>query len=157
MSNKISGFHVCKPANAPTVGQTKTFTVNGDRIRSKSAQDGGQSYNVVSVAPRESYKDSYGNSGYDIEIEPQNGSQASKDATQSAGNSGWSDNRSNRIERQHSQSVAIEYWTLLASGGGITPEDCKDTKKLRAMIDWFERDIDHSVKLIKSNPDEESF
>ena len=44
------------------------------------------------------------------------------------------DARSNRIERQHSQSVALKYCE-------IAQIDPSDTKKLVGIIDWFQRDV----------------
>jgi hypothetical protein len=44
------------------------------------------------------------------------------------------DDRSNRIERQHSQEMALRYFTLRKM-------DTIDTDMLRTMIDWFQRDI----------------
>ncbi len=46
------------------------------------------------------------------------------------------DDRSNRIERQHSQEMAIRYAALK----GLTTIDSND---LRTLIDWFQRDIGH--------------
>jgi hypothetical protein len=158
----MKGFHVCKPGNAPTVGQVKSLIVVGDRIKSKPLDQGGQNYTVTAVTVRESYKDSYGNVGYDIEIEPATGQGTPQPRTNppnafgsqaqqpSAGGMSKDDywtrkeerdiEASQRMNRSHAQDMAIQYWTLLASGGGITPEDCKDTQKLRAMIEWFQRD-----------------
>lgn len=48
------------------------------------------------------------------------------------------DDRSNRIERQHSQEMALRYFALDGSG------DMPETKKLRDMISWFQRDIGKS-------------
>lgn len=130
----IKGFHVCKAGNAPTVGQVKSLIVNGDRIKSKKVEEGGQNYTIVSVAQRESYSDSYGNVGYDIAIEPQNGAPRAQVAPQRAAATGWSDDRGNRIERQHSQEMAIRY-AALKGLKDITPHD------MVALIDWFARDV----------------
>ena len=86
------------------------------------------------MAQRESYSDSYGNVGYDIAIEPQNGAPQAQAAPQRAGNGGGSDDRSNRIERQHSQEMAIRY-------AALKKLDALDTDGLRTLIDWFQRDV----------------
>ena len=53
MSN-FKGFHVCKAGNAPVVGQTKTFIVSGDRIKSKGRAGRRRAvYNRVGHAARE--------------------------------------------------------------------------------------------------------
>jgi hypothetical protein len=134
----IKGFHVCKPGNAPTVGQVKSFIISGDRIKSKKAEEGGQNYTIVSVTPRDSYKDSYGNVGYDIEIEPATGQQSTQAPAQRAATGNGNDDRSNRIERQHSQEMALRYFALSANG------QVPDTKKLTEMISWFQRDVGRS-------------
>ena len=46
------------------------------------------------------------------------------------------DDRSNRIERQHSQEMAIRY----AAYSGLKLK----TDELRSLIDWFQRDIGRS-------------
>jgi hypothetical protein len=45
--------------------------------------------------------------------------------------------RSSRIERQHSQEMALRFFALDPEG------NIPDTKKLRGMIDWFQRDVGH--------------
>jgi hypothetical protein len=47
------------------------------------------------------------------------------------------DERSNRIERQHSQAMALKYCEL-------SQIDPSDTKKLVELISWFQRDIGRS-------------
>ncbi len=140
----IKGFHVCKAGNAPTVGQTKTFIINGDRIKSAFADAGGQPYTVVSVTPKikngEPYTDKYGNLGFDIEVEAQNGSQSAPIGPQSVLPPSQGDNRSNRIERQHSQEMALRYFAMV---GGF-PEGTKPTDALRDMTSWFQRDVGQS-------------
>ena len=136
------GFHVCKPGNAPTVGQTKSLIVSGDRIKSKKAEEGGQNYIIRSAIQRDSYSDSYGNVGYDIEIEPAGvGTQSTQAAPQRADGGNGNDDRSNRIERQHSQEMAVRWITLLTTLGVLKPEDISTPKKLRECIDFFQRDI----------------
>jgi hypothetical protein len=148
------------PANAQT--GKKAWT----KIKSASADAGGTPYRITKVSPT-GHTDSYGNISFNLDIEPAgtpsgmaglstppapspqftparrstNGGSMSKDDY-------WARKEERdvaaqeRMGRCHSQEMALRYWTLLASGGVITPEDCKDHKKLRAMIDWFERDID---------------
>lgn len=50
------------------------------------------------------------------------------------------------IQRQHSQSVAVEYLKYRATLGGI-PDEWKTRDGLRDLIDWFQRDIEHGVRL----------
>ena len=135
------GFHVCKPGNAPVVGQTKSLIVTGDRIKSKKAEEGGQNYIIRSAIQRDSYSDSYGNVGYDIEIEPATGQQSTQAPAQRAGSGNGNDDRSNRIERQHSQEMAVRWITLLTTLGVLKPEDISTPKRLRECIDFFQRDI----------------
>lgn len=48
--------------------------------------------------------------------------------------------RSSRIERQHSQEMALRWFSLIAySNEGVA--EVPPTEKLRAMIDWFQRDV----------------
>jgi len=150
------GFHVCKPGNAPTVGQTKSFIITGDRIKSKKTEEGGQNYTVTSVIPRDSYKDSYGNVGYDIEVElngtgglPNAGTSGagSTPAGSRSGNGGMSKDdywtrkeerdieASQRMNRSHAQEMAIRYFTMIGGFG-----DKSATEALRTMTDWFQRD-----------------
>jgi len=151
----VKGFHVCKPGNAPTAGQVKSLIVSGDRIKSKKVEEGGQNYTIMSVAPRESYKDSYGNLGYDLEIEPTTGQQSTQAAPQLAasGNGGgmskddyWTRKEerdieaSQRMNRSHAQDMAIQWITLLTTLGVMPPEEAKTPKKLRETIDFFQRD-----------------
>ncbi len=57
-----------------------------------------------------------------------------------AGSVGGSDDRSNRIERQHSQHMAILTVGVLASNGMIsTPEEMK--AKLKELTDYYQRDV----------------
>lgn len=146
----MKGFHVCKSGNAPQVGQVKSFLIDGDRIRSKKSEDGGQNYTITSVTPRASYKDSYGNVGYDIEVEPANGQQSLPSAPQQrAAWAGADDTKegywrrkeerdieaSQRMNRSHAQEMAIRYFTMIGGFG-----DKSATYALRTMTDWFQRD-----------------
>jgi hypothetical protein len=58
--------------------------------------------------------------------------------TQAAAAPGPLDERSRRIERQHSQSVAVEYARLMLQAGETPP---KSPDELRALIDWFAQDV----------------
>ena len=151
----MTGLHVCKPGNAPTVGQVKTFVISGDRIKSKKVEEGGQTYKIVAVTQNETYKDSYGNVGYDIQIEPALGAQAPPQSTpaftQRAATGNGNDDRSNRIERQHSQAMMLQYFAMI---GGF-PEGKKPHEVMREMTSWFQRDIGHSPE--KEATNEESF
>jgi hypothetical protein len=159
----MNGLHVCKAGNAPQVGQVKSFVVTGDRIKSKPMDQGGQNYTITKVSQSDTYKDAYGNLGFNLEIEPQNGSGPTPAPRQQAASAGWSDDRSNRIERQHSQSVAVAYATLKGMSD-ITSD------QLVALIDWFHRDVSRMPTTVKKtespepepeatdgSPDEEPF
>lgn len=50
------------------------------------------------------------------------------------------DDRSNRIERQHSQEMALRYCVLAS----IDPSDSENRAKLVEIISWFQRDIGRS-------------
>jgi hypothetical protein len=148
------GFHVCKPGNAPTVGQVKSFIIAGDRIRSKAADQGGQNYTITAVTQNATYKDSYGNVGYDIEVEPSSSGRVSGGHTEHGGNaqSGraaagmskddyWTRKEerdieaSQRMNRSHAQDMALRYFAMIGGFG-----DKSATEALRGMTDWFQRD-----------------
>jgi hypothetical protein len=135
----MKGFHVCKSGNAPTVGQVKSLIIAGDRIKSKALDQGGQNYTITAAVQRESYKDSYGNVGYDIEIEPVNGTQSTQVDRGGAGTFNGRDDTGNRIERQHSQEMMLRYFAMI---GGF-PEGKSQTDAMREMTSWFQRDIGH--------------
>jgi len=136
-------FHVCKPGNAPTVGQVKSFIISGDRIKSRKAEDGGQNYKIVSAIQRDSYRDSYDNVGYDIEVEPATGQQSAQAPQQRATGGNGNDDRSNRIERQHSQHMAVLTVQMLVAQGVIsTLEEAK--AKIKDLTDYFQRDVSKS-------------
>jgi hypothetical protein len=163
----MTGLHNCKPGNEPMVGQIKTFVVqqmpaaNGKKawtkIKSANAENGGTPYKILSAKPT-GHTDSYGNVSFNIEIEPETGSGQQSSGGSTRGSSPASrpsngDDRSSRIERQHSQEMALRYWSLLARGGALSPEDCKDTPKLRAVIDWFQRDVSHTPSAPVKQPE----
>ncbi len=70
----------------------------------------------------------------------QNAPQSTPAFTQRTASGGGSDDRSNRIERQHSQHMAILTVGVLASNGMIsTPEEMK--AKLKELTDYYQRDV----------------
>ncbi len=84
--------------------------------------------------------------GYPNSVWPKRGSapaQAPAPTTKFHGGSyvGGSDDRSQRIERQHSQEMAIRWITLLTTLGVMPTEDASTPKKLRETIDFFQRDV----------------
>jgi hypothetical protein len=146
----MNGLHSCKPGNEPVIGQVKTFMVEQrtgksgkayTKITSKAADQGGQPYKILSAKPT-GHTDSYGNVSFNIEVEPANGagsvipirhpSEAAALTKMYAG----SDDRSSRIERQHSQEMSLRYFAL----AGSKPT----TVELREMTSWFQRDIGHT-------------
>ncbi len=133
----MKGFHVCKAGNAPTVGQVKSLIVSGDRIKSKPLDQGGQNYTITSAVQRESYKDSYGNVGYDIEISPAGGQQSTQAAPQQSAAPRQGDDRSNRIERQSARRDAIEFHALECASGG-TPSLDRVKQVMDILVQWIE-------------------
>lgn len=73
MSDTVSGLHTCKPGNAPSVGQVKSFMVqdmgNYIKIRSVTPDKGGQYYKILSAAKTD-YADQHGNVSFNLEVEP---------------------------------------------------------------------------------------
>jgi hypothetical protein len=142
----MNGLHSCKPGNEPVVGHIKMFVVEQrtgksgkayTKITSKKAEEGGQPYKILSAKPT-GHTDSYGNHSFNIEVEPANGAQtAPQSHPQIKMYAGNGDDRSSRIERQHSQEQAIRYATLK----GLTSIT---TDELRTLIDWFQRDVSHT-------------
>jgi hypothetical protein len=55
-----------------------------------------------------------------------------------------------KIMRQHSQEMALRWFAIM---GGIPGEVSEYTKKLRAMIDWFQRDIEYAPKAVEPAPE----
>jgi hypothetical protein len=142
----MNGLHLCKPGNEPQIGQIKTFVVEQrtgksgkayTKITSKGADQGGQPYKIMSAKPT-GHTDSYGNVSFNIEVEPANGAQTAQQShSQTKTYAGNTDDRSSRIERQHSQEQAIRYATLK----GLTSIT---TDELRELTSWFQRDISHT-------------
>lgn len=74
----IEGLHVCKPGNAPSVNQIKTFLVTEEtsqrtgnqwtKIRSAAVDKGGRHYRIMSVRPTGT-TDSHGNVSFNLELE----------------------------------------------------------------------------------------
>ncbi len=151
----IAGLHSCKPGNEPQEGDVKTFVVENrtsakgkpwTKIKSAGADFGGTPYRIIS-AEKTDFVDSHGNLSFNLQIEAENGSQPSQNAPQRAFNGEGSDDRSDRIQRQHSQEMSLRYFAI----AGKVPT----TDELREMTSWFQRDIGHSPK---AQPiDEEAF
>ena len=153
----MNGKHVCKPENAPQVGQVKNLLVLGDKIKNKKPEEGGQPYRIVSVAPDPTYSDAYKNVAFHLVVEPANGQQSTqphpaasalgRGITKGGGNGGMSKDdywtrkeerdieASQRMNRSHAQEMAIRYFTMIGGFGDKSP-----TEALRTMTDWFQRD-----------------
>lgn len=72
-----------------------------------------------------------------------NGAPQAQAPRQQAPWAGSSDDRSNRIERQHSQEMAIRTADLMLTNGMIsTPEELK--AKLKELTDYYQRDVGRS-------------
>ncbi len=161
----MNGLHSCKPENTPTVGQVKSFVViqmpatrekkAWTKIKSAGAEQGGTPFKITAVKPT-GFTDSHGNVSFNLDIEPagaQEGTTPSTTASparQNGGGStygGRSPETQARIERQHSQEMAIRYCTMVGGLPKMT-EEMSDTDRLRFMIDFFQRDIgrDPTVK-----------
>lgn len=144
MDTTMNGLHSCKPGNEPTVGETKHFTIeqrigkSGKPWTKIKADREGQPYRVVK-AVKTDFVDDHGNVSFNLEIEPSNGTQSREAAPQRAGNGDARDDTGNRIERQHSQEMAIRYIALRFPTG--VPENMDIKSILRDMIDWFQRDV----------------
>lgn len=167
----MNGLHACKPGNEPQVGQVKTFVVQQmtgrsgkpyTKIKSANAENGGTSYKITKVFPTGN-TDSYGNVSFNIEIEPSNGvnpTPAPKtvlDAPVSAWKPtplGGNDNRSNRIERQHSQEMAVRTLNIAVSNRLIDLPSLKELiAKIRDATDYYQRDISREPTF-PTKPDE---
>jgi hypothetical protein len=158
----VTGLHSCKPGNEPVVGQIKTFTVEQrvaasgkewTKIKSAPADQGGQPYKILSAKPT-GHTDSYGNVSFNLEIEPAStGQTVTKQGGLSHSNG---DDRSNRIERQHSQEMALRWYAMAVTVQGAMPAfTMPTTDQLRAMIDWFQRDVGRTPLSPKeTEPDE---
>ncbi len=90
--------------------------------------------------------------GYPNSVWPKRGTaqNAPPQAQAARGNvarSNGSDDRSNRIERQHSQEMAIRFFTLRGHTGVSTDE-------LKTLIDWFQRDVGRTASATTATPTE---
>jgi hypothetical protein len=107
----------------------------------------------LTVAPT-GHTDSYGNISFNVEIEPQQGAQATPVTPQSppARQNGKDDywerklqcdiERGPQIIRQHSQSMAIEVLKLKHAIGELLLADLAPGK-LKALSDYFDNDVLH--------------
>lgn len=139
----MNGLLTQKPGREPEIGQIKLFLIEArtskagkpwNKIRNATIDSGGTPYLIKSVKPT-GFEDDHGNVSFNLDIEPaENGAPRTQAAPQRAGNGYSGDDRSNRIERQHSQSVAVAYATLKGMND-ITSD------QLVALIDWFHRDV----------------
>jgi hypothetical protein len=138
----IRGLHSCQKKNTPYIGDVKTFLIEERvgqsgkkwiKIKSAPADQGGRPYEVMSVAATD-YSDAHGNVSFNLEIEPQNAPQTHQEAPGNVATGGGYEDRGHRIERQHSQHMAIQY-AVLKGLTEITPKD------MMALIDWFQRDV----------------
>ena len=155
----MTGLHSCKPGNEPVVGQVKTFIAEQrvgksgkayTKIKSAPSDQGGQPYKITSVKPT-GFTDAHDNISFNLEIEPSNmvasdqvppsslraGAQVKSGMTK---DDYWTRKEERDIEAQdrmgraHSQEMTLRYF--VAKGDtDIT------TEKVRAMTDWFQRDL----------------
>ena len=164
----MNGLHSCKPGNEPVVGQVKMFTVEQrtgksgkayTKIKSASADMGGQPYAIMSVKPT-GHTDSYGNVSFNLDIEPELGGMPTPAPQQrSGGKEGYWERKEAadiakqpRIERQHAQEMALRYYALDTRPNNPLPPT---TDRLREMINWFQRDVgrDPMVQANKTAPE----
>jgi hypothetical protein len=166
----ISGLHSCTVGNTPYVGDVKLFVIEQrigksgkpwTKITNASADMGGRPHEVMSVTKTD-YTDAHGHISFNMEIQPvtipedrskgavpvQTVQQSSGNAPQTRPNGGGYEDRGNRIERQHSQEMAIRY-AALKGLKDITPKD------MVALIDWFARDVSRTPAppKIKAKPE----
>lgn len=154
MTEVISGLHICQPKNVPNAGDTKNFAVlnmpakGGKKawikIKSEPPDKGGSPYRVVAVTPTGWEPDEYGNVALNLEIEAVSAPAPRQDAPQRTFTASGGDDRSSRIERQHSQEMALRYFALT----GKVPT----TQQLRDMVSWFQRDVSQSP-VISNEPE----
>lgn len=136
---KVSGLLTQKPETAaPQVGARSRFTWSQQTAKSgkawtkvKNAKNGEGSLCEVTSVRKTDHVDSYGNVSFNVEFE------TIAEQGQPAGAPSQGDNRSARIERQHSQEMALRLVTLDPDWANAK----LDLKKLRWFIDWFQKDI----------------
>ena len=141
---------------APVVGDVKPYVVS--QLTAKSGKpwtkikfdaQNGQLHKVLSVRKND-YQDQYGNVSYNLEIEPnesvlRHSNSTSNVKTPQGQSPNW-DERSARIERQHSQEMALRYFAL--------KNEVPTTEGLREMTSWFQRDIGRSPeKRVQPEPE----
>lgn len=146
----MNGLLIQKPDSPPpTVGaklplkwQQRT-SANGKtwiKVNNATLEDG-QLCRILR-STKTDYSDSYGNVSFNLEFEPVVGGGGDGRRVASAPSQATQIDpaeRSHRIERQHSQEMALRYFALQSPLAELP-----DTKKLREMISWFQRDIGHS-------------
>jgi hypothetical protein len=144
----IQGLLIQKPETpAPEAGRLQRFTwfnttgkSGNSYTKVKRAKDGEGSECEIISAHKTDYTDSYGNVSFNVEFKPLETQQAA--ARPPTNGKTWmrqaDPDRSARIERQHSQEMALRYFNVTNKGGEL------DTNKLREMISWFQRDISRS-------------
>jgi len=169
----IRGLHTCKPQNTPKVGEIRMFIVidmgKYTKIKNpdpKRPEDGGKYY-ILSVAKTD-YSDQHGNVSFNLEIDPvsSGGKQEGRSESdnpqpspaplfrvpQAGGKTlapPWpgADDRSARIERQHSQHMALLHIRY-------TGRQDLTTNQVRELIDWYQRDISRSPDQKSQQPEE---
>jgi hypothetical protein len=151
----IEGLLTQKPGREPAPGETKCFIVENrvsqsgnpwTKIKNATSDQGGGMYKILSVKPT-GHTDSYGNISFNLEIEPSNMGTSAQVPSSNLSAGGQvqlaaplpfppraNDDRSNRIERQHSQHMFL----LVCQIKGSVPAT---TAEVRAGIDWWQRDI----------------
>lgn len=144
MTETINGFLLQRPGREPEKGQIRCFTVehrpaaNGKqawiKVKNSTPDKGGQDYLIVTVGPTGRPPDAYGNVSFNIELEKIPQPAAERASGHPGASTGYPDERSHRIERQHSQEMAVRYAALK----GLT---AIEPDQFRLLIDWFQRDI----------------
>jgi hypothetical protein len=159
MTETINGLHSCKLGNEPKAGEIKTFVVENRtgksgkpylKIKSATAEYGGQAYRIISAKPT-GFTDQHQNISFNLEIEAINGAQPPPQAPQNApqssvprpnggGRVSMLDERQRAIIRQHSQSMALEVLKLKVTLNELTVEDLTPAK-LHQLADYFDNDV----------------
>lgn len=167
----MKGLLSQKPDSAPPqVGEQRRFTIE-QRVskagkawtKLKNAMNGEGTLCDVTAVRKTDFVDSHDNVSFNVEFEtsgvkePKPTHQGTSPARQGQ------DDRSSRIERQHSQEMCLRYLAIKVSV--VQGEDLKKmlqmptTEDLRALIDWFQRDVGHvpstPAAQQQSEPDDE--